>query len=106
MVPPGCVFPSGFGARLQSMLADIPTAERDRTLIGFAGMAVDPAAAGLRAGGFRDRPVAVGSTTRRRNGPSLIDELGLVVSRRSIHRIDPQFGWHLWATGSVFGSDP
>lgn len=90
-------FPSGFGARLQSMLADIPTAERDRTLIGFAGMAVDPAAQGYAPAGFViDRLHGFDHPSSER--AVSIDELGLVVSRRSIHRIDPQFGWHLWAT--------
>ena len=32
-------FPSGFGAHLQALLAEIAPAERERTLIGFAGMA-------------------------------------------------------------------
>lgn len=90
-------FPAGFGHRLQSLLAGIPPAERHRTLIGFAGMAVNDAADGVMQAGFVidrlnrfDRPES--------DKVLSIDELALVISRDSLHRIDPALGWHLWAT--------
>ncbi|HSW25758.1 MAG TPA: hypothetical protein VLJ62_23560, partial [Burkholderiaceae bacterium] len=90
-------FPSGFGVRLQSLLAEIAPAERERTLIGFAGVAVDDAQRGYQPAGFViDRMQRFDHAASQR--AVSIDELALVVSRRSLHRIDPQFGWHLWAT--------
>lgn len=96
-------FPSGFGARLQSLLAAIPADERERTLIGFAGMAVDPEGRGYTNAGFVidrlqrfDHPASERAVS--------IDELAIVVSRRSLHRIDPQIGWHLWATDLCLAS--
>lgn len=90
-------FPAGFGQRLNALLADIPPAERDRTLIGFVGMAVNAAADGYAPAGFViDRLHA--ADHRASDKAVSIDELAIVVSRHSIHRIDPALGWHLWAT--------
>lgn len=90
-------FPAGFGVRLDALLGSVPEAKRRTTLIGFAGMGVDPvtyetAPAGLvidRTARF-DHP-ASGSVVS-------IDEFAVVMARDSVHRIDPSLGWHLWAT--------
>lgn len=90
-------FPSDFGARLDALLAAVPAAERDRTLIGFAGMAVNATADGVAPAGFViDRLHRFDHDASDR--ALSIDELAIVVSRNSIHRIDPRIGWHLWAT--------
>lgn len=90
-------FPAGFGERLNAVLDAVPAAERDSTLIGFAGMAVNETADGYAKAGF-----VIDRAHRFDHSASLrglsIDELAIVVSRRSVHRIDPAMGWHLWAT--------
>ena len=90
-------FPSGFGHRLNELLASIPPEEHARTLIGFAGMGANLAANRCEPAGF-----VIDRRNRFDHGESAaavsIDELAIVVSRRSLHRIDPSLGWHLWAT--------
>ncbi len=90
-------FPSGFGQRLNALLASVPAAERQRTLIGFVGMGVNAATHSFEAAGFvidrlhaADHPASDKAVS--------IDELAIVISRDSIHRIDPALGWHLWGT--------
>ena len=90
-------FPAGFGARLNAVLEAIPEAEHAGTLIGFAGMGVDAARQGYTPAGF-----VIDRLHRFDHAASeaavSIDELAIVVSRRTLHRIDPAMGWHLWAT--------
>ncbi len=90
-------FPSGFGQRLNELLAAVPADERRRTLIGFAGMAVNATRDGVAPAGFViDR---LSRFDQRASSEALsIDELAIVVARDSVHRIDPRLGWHLWAT--------
>jgi hypothetical protein len=90
-------FPSGFGEQLNALLAAIPAEQRDQTLIGFAGMAINASADGFAPAGFViDRLHRFDHAASER--ALSIDELAIVVSRHSMHRIDPQIGWHLWAT--------
>lgn len=90
-------FPAGFGHQLAALLAAIPSAERATTLLGFVGIGIDRASrAPVPAGHVIDR-------LHRADHPASdaalsIDELAIVVARNSVHRIDPEIGWHLWAT--------
>jgi hypothetical protein len=90
-------FPAGFGHRLNEYLAGISPAEAERTLIGFAGVGLNPHSGATAPAGFvidrghRFDQLASAAAVS-------IDELAIVVSRRSIHHIDPAMGWHLWAT--------
>jgi hypothetical protein len=66
-------------------------------LIGFAGMGVNRQTHAYEQAGFVidrlhrfDQPASDAAVS--------IDELAVVVSRDSLHRIDPGMGWHLWAT--------
>jgi hypothetical protein len=90
-------FASGFGGRLNALLAAISADERPRTLIGFAGIGVDKTQQGLAPAGF-----VIDRTTRAdwcaSDQAVSIDELAIVVARDSVHRLDPALGWHLWAT--------
>lgn len=90
-------FPAGFGERLNAVLAGIAPQDHARTLIGFVGMGVDRATS---------QPVNAGHVIDRLNRMSAgesdtalsIDELAVVMSRDTLHRIDETIGWHLWAT--------
>ena len=90
-------FPRSFGHRLNALLASIPASERPRTLIGFIGKGADRA-----TGSYVDAGFVIDRTHRAEHSASdaavSIDELAIVLSRDSIHRIDPALGWHLWAT--------
>lgn len=90
-------FPRGFGARLNAVLAAVPADERERTLIGFVGMGVNSQTHGYEPAGFVIDRLEAADHPGSEQAMS-IDELAIVISRRSIHRIDPAIGWHLWAT--------
>ena len=90
-------FPKGFGARLNALLDSIPPEDRAKTLIGFVGMGVDRQTHQPKPAGFVIDRLTAADYPESDAGIS-IDELALVVSRDSIHRIDPLIGWHLWAT--------
>ncbi|MCG3189077.1 MAG: hypothetical protein LKCHEGNO_01320 [Burkholderiaceae bacterium] len=90
-------FARGFGKRLAALLAGIQAPQRPRTLIGFAGIAVNASTNGYEHAGF------VIDRTHRFDNPgsdtaTSIDELALVLPRESPLRIDSTLGWHLWAT--------
>jgi len=96
-------FPRGFGRRLQALLAAVPADERERTLIGFVGMGVNPDSHAYEPAGFVvDRLETVDHPASEH--AMSIDEVAIVVARHSIHRIDPTFGWHLWATDLCLAS--
>ncbi len=90
-------FPAGFGHRLNALLSDIPPADQEACLIGFIGIGVDEPSQSFAPAGFvieqlhrEDHPDCLTATS--------IDELALVISRRTAHQIDPGMGWDLWAT--------
>jgi hypothetical protein len=90
-------FADSFGLRLAALLDQVPAHERSRTLIGSAGIGVNPSTHVYEQAGFVidrssrfDRPASEHAVS--------IDELALVVPRESLLRIDPALGWHLWAT--------
>ena len=90
-------FPAGFGEQLNAILAGIPAEDRPRTLLGFIGLGAQPQGQGAAACGF------VIDRLNRADHPGSdqaisIDEVALVMSRDTVHRIDPAQGWHLWAT--------
>jgi hypothetical protein len=90
-------FPQGFGRRLNAVLAQIPPEQAEGTLIGFAGIGANRQTEASEPAGFVidrlqrfDHPASQAALS--------LDELAIVLSRRSLHRIDPAIGWHLWAT--------
>ena len=90
-------FPEGFGRRLNALLAAIPAEQQETTLLGFVGMGVDARQERFAPAGFViDRLHCVDHAES--SAAVSIDELAVVISRRSVHRIDPALGWHLWAT--------
>lgn len=90
-------FPTGFGEQLNAVLAGVPAAERRQTLIGFVGLGVDRSS---------HQPVPAGHVIDRlqqadhaaSDAVLSMDEVAIVLSRDSLHQIDPAIGWHLWAT--------
>lgn len=90
-------FARSFGTRLNALLDGIAAPQRCRSLIGFAGVGVDPVTHGYQHAGF-----VIDRTQRFNNAASehavSIDELALVLPRESLLRIDASLGWHLWAT--------
>lgn len=89
-------FPPGFGIALERMLGNIDSQDAAQELIGFIGLGQTQEEQ-IHASGFlinrlnsMDHP----ATERALS----IDELGIVVHRSTVHRLDPAFGWHLWAT--------
>lgn len=90
-------FPRGFGAQLNALLHRVPSAERKRALFGFAGIGMNQRSDDFEPAGF-----VIDRTSRFDHAASeqavSIDELAIVLSRHSLHRIDPKLGWHLWAT--------
>ncbi len=97
MIHQDVYLPKSFGKRLSKVLSRIPKDKHKTTLIGFSGIGVDtenfePVPAGLvldRINLF-DKP----------NSQTVIsiDELGIVLHRESLLKIDASLGWHLWAT--------
>jgi SAM-dependent methyltransferase len=90
-------FPKGFGQRLNALLASIPDEQRASTLLGFVGMGINRQTKQPEPAGFvidrvncADHPESDAVVS--------IDELAIVMSRDSLHQIDPHIGWHLWAT--------
>lgn len=96
-------FPKGFGQRLNALLSTISAQDRPKTLLGFVGMGINRQTEQPEPAGFvvdrlhsADHPASESAVS--------IDELALVVSKDSIHRIDPRIGWHLWATDLCLSS--
>lgn len=90
-------FPAGFGERLNALLAAIPAEERARTLIGFIGLAAARDGSGTAPAGFVIDRLHRADHAAADTGVS-IDEVAVLVSRDTVHRMDPALGWHLWAT--------
>jgi SAM-dependent methyltransferase len=87
-------FPAGFGRQLNAVLAAIPADKRATTLLGLA--------AGAQGRGRLPAGFVIDRMTRADHPASdaavSLDELAVVMSRDTVHRIDPALGWHLWAT--------
>jgi hypothetical protein len=90
-------FPSGFGEQLNAVLNEIPDQEKQYTLLGFAGIGQHQFDKSYEAAGYlTDR------LNRFEHGASnkavSLDEFAIVLHKDSVHKIDPELGWHLWAT--------
>jgi hypothetical protein len=96
-------FPSGFGEQLNAILSAIPDREKKTALLGFAGMGLaEPNGQHAPAGQLTDR------LYRFNHGPSdkavSLDEFAIIMHKDSVHKIDPELGWHLWATDLCLSS--
>lgn len=88
-------FPSGSGNRIAALLASIDPADAPGTAIGFAGIALDSGAP-ARSGRFVEqfRLVDEPATDRAVS----IADCAVLMHRDLVAAIDPDLGWHLWAT--------
>lgn len=86
-------FPSGFGYRLQNVLSTISSEDAVSTIIGFTGLATQE---GVKSGLVIDR-INLFDFPDSDRGIS-IDELAIVLHKKSPYRLDPNLGWHVWAT--------
>ncbi len=89
-------FPRGSGIALCKHLETIPAEQAPNTLIGFAGMGLDANNRSYKSGLVIDR-LSRFDFPPTDNAISL-DELAIVLSKNTQHKIDPTLGWHLWAT--------
>ena len=92
-------FPKGSGHEIAKVLSEIPQSEAARTILGFAGLAVKQNASqlGLIKSGLVVDRVSLFDYPESRSAVS-IDEFAVVLNRGCNYKIDPQLGWHLWAT--------
>jgi 2-polyprenyl-3-methyl-5-hydroxy-6-metoxy-1,4-benzoquinol methylase len=91
-------FPRGTGYALAQQLGAIEAAGLTGAPIGFAGLSADPA----EPGATRHAGLVIDRRHLFRNAPAQtgvsIDELAVALHADSRLVIDPQLGWHLWAT--------
>lgn len=83
--------PAGSGYILSEIISSIPEHEWNNTLIGFAGISGTE-----YAGLVIDRQHRY-DYPRSSAGTSL-DEFAILLTADSLHKIDPDFGWHGWGT--------
>jgi len=96
LAAPDLYVPKGAGHALAAQLNAIPLAQRDQALLGFSGVGLDGAGQAHSAG-LLFQPQA------RQDGPASMaalsmEDCGVIVSRQSLHQIDPHMGWSHWAT--------
>ena len=96
-------FPSGFGEQLNAILAAIPDQKKKTILIGFAGIEQSAANGNHRPAGY-----LIDRLHRFDHAPSdravSLDEFAIIMHKDSVHKIDPELGWHLWATDLCLSS--
>lgn len=89
-------FPTGSGLAIAKELAEIEQAGLAGVPIGFAGIARDRAGNARPSGWVIDRRHLL--QHQGSNAAESLDELAVALHRNSRIAIDPQLGWHLWAT--------
>lgn len=90
-------FPQGFGEQLNAILSAIPERDKNITLLGFAGIGQSES---------NGRRAPAGQVTDRLyrfdyppSGKAIsLDEFAIIIHKNSVHQIDAELGWHLWAT--------
>jgi ubiquinone/menaquinone biosynthesis C-methylase UbiE len=89
-------FPSGFGARLQGAMNGMDTERKRKSVIGFAGLSMDEFGKTAHSGSVIDRGQRFDYPASER--VVSLDELAIVMHKSCARQIDPELGWHLWAT--------
>jgi len=86
-------FPVGSGKEISKMLATVADENINTSLFGFAGLSTN---SGAYSGLVIDRTSRF-DFNETSNSIS-IDEFAVILSSESIHKIDPELGWHCWGT--------
>jgi 2-polyprenyl-3-methyl-5-hydroxy-6-metoxy-1,4-benzoquinol methylase len=88
--------PKGAGNTLSLELTQIPVSNRAQSLLGFSGV-------GLNGDGQANSAGLLLLPHSRQDAPESyaalsMEDCGVIVSRESLHQIDPRMGWSHWAT--------
>jgi hypothetical protein len=95
--------PRGFGEQLNAILSAIPDREKKTALLGFAGMGQSESHGHhAPAGHLTDRLYRFEHA--HSNKAVSLDEFAIIMHKDSVHKIDPELGWHLWATDLCLSS--
>jgi SAM-dependent methyltransferase len=102
-------FPKGSGKAIAAILSGVEEARRRSNVLGFAGLALEEGVPRRAAGLFVDRINGWSFAATER--AVSVDELCVAIHRDYQYRIDPELGWHLWATdlclqALTYPSDP
>lgn len=89
--------PKDSGHILAELLEKIPVERRKDVLIGFAGLCRDKKTKALLPAGLVTDRLKNFDHSAQHPVVSL-DEFAVIMHKDTVHRLDPQFGWHLWAT--------
>jgi SAM-dependent methyltransferase len=89
-------FPKGSGKAIATILSEVEEPRRYSNVVGFAGLAVEEGVPRRGAGLFVDR-INGWSLAATEHAVS-VDELCVAIHRDCRCSIDPELGWHLWAT--------
>jgi len=83
-------FPLGSLAEIEKIIATVPKEDETTTVIGFAGLGPEKAGMVMDRGKLLDWPASDTAIS--------IDEFCVIMHRDCKYKIDPDLGWHLWAT--------
>jgi SAM-dependent methyltransferase len=89
-------FPKGSGMAIAAVLSGVDESRRRSNVLGFAGLALEEGVPRRASGLLVDRINAWDFAATER--AVSVDELCVAIHRDYQYRIDPELGWHLWAT--------
>jgi hypothetical protein len=89
-------FPKGVGYEILRCLSNVPETGYSKVLVGFRGLGVTDANTTEKAGLSVHRRMTWDFPASSK--AISIDDCAIVVHRSSELQIDPELGWHLWAT--------
>jgi SAM-dependent methyltransferase len=90
-------FPKGSGKAIAAILAGVEAARRRSNVLGFAGLALGDGPNPRRASGVLVDRINAWDFAATERAVS-VDELCVAIHRDFQYSIDPELGWHLWAT--------
>jgi SAM-dependent methyltransferase len=89
-------FPKGSGKAIAAILSGVEVSRRRSNVLGFAGLALEEGSPRRAAGLLVDRINAWDFAATER--AVSVDEFCVAIHRDFQYSIDPELGWHLWAT--------
>jgi SAM-dependent methyltransferase len=89
-------FPKGSGKAIAAILSGVEDSRRRSNILGVAGLALEDGVPRRASGVLVDRINAWDFAATER--AVSVDEFCVVIHRDYQYRIDPELGWHLWAT--------